>query len=57
MELGQTSTVKAFDAIFGKGIPRGLGLRLRDSLYERLGNWMVNESVKIRTAQALSLQQ
>ena len=34
-----------------------VGLRWRDSLYERLGNWMVNESVKIRTVQALSLKQ
>ena len=46
----------AVDAIFRKGIRRGLGLRWKDSLYQRLGNWIVNASVKIRTVQALSLK-
>ena len=54
--LEKAFIAKAVDTIYRKGIRRGLGSCWRESLSERLGNWLVSASVKIYALQGISLK-
>lgn len=55
-ELDKSSVVRAVNRVYRKGIRRGLGMRDRDSVTGRLGDWFVEAAEKMKKDQVLFLK-
>ena len=55
-DISRSSTAKLLDQAYRKGIRRGLGMRRRDSIRERLGEWFVEASERVKMQQTLFMK-
>ena len=55
-DISRSSTAKLLDQAYRKGIRRGLGMRRRDSIRERLGEWFVEASERVEMQQTLFMK-